>query len=80
MAPKKPVVATTTAAVAGDRLIRIDEVLRQTGLSRTQLYKRMQADFPKVVKIGERAAAWSENAVQAWISAKLQAALLQRRA
>jgi prophage regulatory protein len=57
-----------------ERLLRLKEVLRQTGLGRTSLYEKMKAgDFPKQVKLGPKASAWPESAVQAWISGRVGA-------
>jgi prophage regulatory protein len=73
--------ASTHESDPPDRLVRIEEVLRQTALSRTQLYMRMaKGDFPKSVKLGHRMVAWSLLAVQAWVTAKIQQAAATRRA
>jgi len=54
-------------------LLRIDTVLARTGIrSRFTLYKRIRdKDFPQPVKIGERASAWIESEVDAWIKGKI---------
>ena len=55
-----------------DRLLRLPEVQRLTGLRRSAIYEQMQRGiFPRSVKAGPRAATWSEAAVQAWISDRL---------
>ncbi len=57
---------------ASDRLLRLPEVQRLTGLRRTAIYEQMQRGvFPRSVKAGPRAATWSERAVQAWIAERL---------
>ena len=57
---------------ASDRLLRLPEVQRLTGLRRSAIYEQMQRGlFPRSVKAGPRAATWSEAAVQAWISDRL---------
>jgi prophage regulatory protein len=62
--------AQTTRAT--DRLLRLPEVQRLTGLRRSAIYEQMQKGaFPKSVKASPRAATWSEVAVQAWISDRL---------
>jgi len=50
-----------------NRLIRLVEVLRIIGLSRSQLYK-MQRDglFPRSIKLSTRAVAWREAEVLQW--------------
>lgn len=56
------------------RLIRLSEVLKMSGLSRTALYKRIRArEFPAPVKLSERSVAWLQSEVNAWVDAKVQA-------
>ena len=55
-----------------DRLLRLPEVEHLTGLCRSAIYENMQkGTFPKSVKVGRRAATWSESAVQTWIAERL---------
>jgi len=55
-----------------DRLLRLPEVQRLTGLRRSAIYEHMQhGTFPRSVKVGPRAATWSEAAIQAWIADRL---------
>ena len=62
-----------------DRLIRLPEVQKLTGLRRSAIYDQMQRGvFPHSVKAGTRVAAWSEAAVQAWISDRIGASRGQR--
>ncbi|CAN7520939.1 AlpA family phage regulatory protein [Variovorax paradoxus] len=57
---------------APDRLLRLPEVERLTGLRRSAIYEQMQRGvFPRSVKAGRRAATWSESAVQSWIADRL---------
>ncbi|MEZ9732285.1 helix-turn-helix transcriptional regulator [Vibrio cyclitrophicus] len=50
------------------RLIRLKEVIEMTGLSRSYVYKLMDADqFPKSVSLGYRCVAWVESEVQDWV-------------
>jgi predicted DNA-binding transcriptional regulator AlpA len=52
-----------------DRLIRLPEVQTLTGLRRSAIYEQMQrGTFPRSVKVGPRAAVWSESSIQAWIA------------
>ncbi len=58
---------------SSDRLLRLPEVKQLTGLGRSAIYQQMQfGTFPHSVKVGSRVAAWSEAAVQAWISHRLE--------
>lgn len=50
-----------------DRFLRIDEVLRRTGLTRATLYRMIAAGtFPRQVKISQRCCGWRESEVAAW--------------
>lgn len=61
-------------AVQHDRLLRLPEVQRLTGLGRSVIYQQMQDGFfPRSIKVGPRAASWSEAAIHAWIQQRLAA-------
>ncbi|OCH41596.1 helix-turn-helix transcriptional regulator [Aliivibrio fischeri] len=50
------------------RLIRLKEVCEVTGLSRSCIYKYIDAGkFPRNVPLGGRAVAWVESEVMEWI-------------
>lgn len=67
-------VSLVSARRESDRLLRLPEVQRLTGLRRSAIYEQMQRGiFPRSVKAGNRAATWSEAAVQAWISDRIGA-------
>ncbi|MEZ8196061.1 AlpA family transcriptional regulator [Vibrio cortegadensis] len=54
------------------RLIRLKEVINQTALSRSAIYRQMNAgEFPQSVSLGDRAVAWVEAEVQEWIIDKV---------
>ncbi|PSU27963.1 helix-turn-helix transcriptional regulator [Photobacterium lutimaris] len=54
------------------RLIRLNEVINVTSLSRSAIYRMMDTgEFPKSVSIGKRAVAWEESAVCQWIDSVL---------
>jgi len=58
-----------------ERLIRLPEVKSRTGLSTSDLYRRMEAGtFPRQIKLGAKAVAWIETEVQEWIEKTIQAA------
>lgn len=53
------------------QLLRLPEVMRLTGMSRSWLYKAVsEGTFPTYHKIG-RASVWNAEAVNAWILARL---------
>jgi len=65
---QNPVQQPGLAAVQHDRLLRLPEVLRLTGLGRSVIYQQKRDGlFPHSIKVGPRAASWSEAAVHAWI-------------
>ena len=48
--------------------VRMNEVLRITGLSRTTIYRRIAGGlFPPPVHLGGRACGWHATALRAWI-------------
>ena len=56
-----------------ERLIRIGEVKRLTGLSTATLYRRMSAEeFPRPVRLGVAARAWPLSEVQNWIAGRIE--------
>ncbi|MDR9499739.1 MAG: AlpA family transcriptional regulator [Hydrogenovibrio sp.] len=55
------------------RLIRMNEVRKLTGLSRSYVYAlAAKGQFPKPVKLSERSAAWIESEVKNWIDERIQ--------
>ena len=60
-----------TESAIVERLIRINEVLRICGLSRSSLYANIQrGDFPAQVKLSSKASAWLYSEVSAWVTAR----------
>ena len=54
------------------RLLRIHEVTRLTGLSRSSIYKQVRLkNFPDGVKITDRSTAWSSEDIDNWIKSRL---------
>ena len=50
-----------------DTFLRRTEVERITGLSRSEIYRRISdGDFPKPIQLGKRAVAWSQAAIEQW--------------
>jgi len=55
-----------------NKLIKLNQVLAITGLSRSYVYALAQQDlFPKPVKLTERSSAWVEAEVQEWIEERI---------
>ena len=50
-----------------EQYLRRDRVEQLTGLSRSSIYCMMQnGEFPKPIRIGRRAVAWSEASIIEW--------------
>ena len=55
-----------------ERLIRIGEVKRLTGLSTATIYRKMSGkEFPRPVQLGAVARAWPLSEVQDWIAGRI---------
>ncbi|NIJ15619.1 AlpA family phage regulatory protein [Sphingobium vermicomposti] len=51
-----------------ERLLRIDEVMRRTSLSRTHLYALIKrGEFPAQRKMGYKCSRWVESEIDAWV-------------
>lgn len=50
------------------RLIRLNELISKTGLSRSRIYQLIQEEkFPTNVSLGGRSVAWVESEIDRWI-------------
>lgn len=50
------------------RLIRLNEVISKTGLSRSRIYQYIfEQKFPSNVSLGGRSVAWVESEIDLWI-------------
>lgn len=57
------------------RLMKLPEVVRMTGVPESSVYWRIsKGEFPRPIKIGERASAWNSDEIEKWIAAKVAAA------
>ena len=56
--------------VKNERLIRLPEVQKMTGLNRNLVYEI--EDFPRPIKISTRCSAWVESEIQAWIHSRIE--------
>ena len=53
-------------------LLRLPQVKARTGLSRSELYRRIAiGSFPAPIKIGARASAWSSVEIEGWIAERV---------
>jgi prophage regulatory protein len=54
-------------------LWRLPRVEAETGYKRSSIYRLVKlGQFPSPVKIGERASAWIDAEVRAWITGRIQ--------
>lgn len=55
-----------------DRLLRLDEVKRYTGLSTSSIYRLLSAKcFPIQIPLGARSVAWVESEVLEWMATRI---------
>ena len=53
------------------RILRLPEVMKMVGLSRSQIYRMVAAAiFPAPVQIGLRAVGWRESDVRRWLESR----------
>ena len=53
------------------RLLKLNEVLERTSLSKSGLYRKMEkGEFPGRVQVGSRGVAWHEFEVEGWIATR----------
>ena len=56
----------------GKRFLRRSQVEAITGLSRSTIYAKMQADeFPRQIKLSIKTVAWIESEIQDWLNARI---------
>lgn len=56
----------------GIRMLRLDEVIAITGLSRSSLYAMIKrGEFPRQIQIGPRAVRFDSRAINSWLAEKL---------
>ena len=53
------------------RILRMKEVASRVNLCKAMIYRlQAQGDFPKSVKLSQRATGWYEHEVEAWLAAR----------
>ncbi len=54
-------------------ILRLPDVKKRTGLSRSSIYLRMtKKAFPASVSLGGRAVGWLEDDIELWLDQKIQ--------
>lgn len=67
------IAASAAPVVPRDRILRLPDVERLTGLKKSTLYSLAKAgQFPRQIHIHRRLTGWSEAAVLTWIQSRLQ--------
>ncbi len=62
----------TPAQIVAVILLRLPQVQARTGLSRSEIYRRIASGtFPAPIKIGERASAWHSTEIDSWIAQRI---------
>lgn len=57
-----------------DRILRVPDVKRITGLSRTTIYRMVkEQEFPASIKLSKKAIGWPESVVNKWIQQRVAA-------
>ena len=57
------------------RIMRLPEVRSRTGLSRTEIYRRMDdGTFPKAIPLGKRSIGWRSDEIDGWIHERISLA------
>lgn len=57
-----------------EAFLRLPEVSRRVGFSKSRLYALIsKGQFPQPIRIGQRASAWLESEIDAWIAARVSA-------
>ena len=60
------------------RVLRLPEVSNATGLSRSTIFRLMQAgDFPPSIKLTSRTVGWHSTDIETWIVARAAASKAQ---
>jgi prophage regulatory protein len=65
---------TSTTERRAPNLLRLKEVITKTGLSKNTIYDRIRKkEFPAQIDLGGNCVAWSEDEIDRWIQAKMDA-------
>lgn len=55
------------------RALRINSVIERTGVSKTHLYRLINANkFPRPVKLSEGVSVWDSELIDQWLSSKFE--------
>ena len=72
MPKTKKIKSAESATAVACVLLRLPQVSDRTGLSRSELYRRIaNGEFPAQVKIGARASAWNSAEIDHWVAERI---------
>ncbi|EKO3415606.1 helix-turn-helix transcriptional regulator [Vibrio fluvialis] len=55
-----------------NKIIRLPDVMQETGLSRSTIYLRMsKGEFPQSISLGDRAVGWIQEEVELWLEQRI---------
>ncbi|MBL4828029.1 MAG: AlpA family transcriptional regulator [Spongiibacteraceae bacterium] len=64
----------TTTTPTEDRILRLSEVVRKSGLCKSAIYDAIQKEtFPKQIKLSTRASGWLDSEINQWIEGRINA-------
>lgn len=70
-----PAVGLTQTFEPNERFMRLTEVVKVTGFSRSQIYRLMnRGEFPRAIPLGPCTVAWLQSQVYAWVREKIERA------
>lgn len=56
-----------------NQILKLPDVMRFTGLSRSSIYAFMQeGDFPKSIKLSARSVGWLKEEIDSWLDNRIQ--------
>lgn len=58
-----------------EQILKLPEVKRITGLSRSSIYRMasdQRANFPKPIKLGKRSSGWLKSEIDQWLQERIQ--------
>ncbi|MFM0463063.1 AlpA family transcriptional regulator [Paraburkholderia sediminicola] len=57
-----------------DQVMRMKDVVKKIGLCRATIYAMInRGEFPRPIRIGERATGWSESELEVWLARRAAA-------
>jgi len=62
-----------------DKVLRLPEVIRSTGLARSTIYKLIaEKNFPKQIPLGVKSVGWLESDIEKWIQERVSKRIINK--